>query len=147
MRPSERIKHPSSEKGSDMDAYADAAHLYARRLTNIEAERGEGDGKADAPYRRVARRLGISPGTMENALRKRLKSKAAWVRDVLRQAYLTELAKEIGALENELEIARREEARSSDSEILEIETVVASLREKLASLRTQLPAQTPTKGE
>lgn len=127
-----------------MDAYAEAAHLYARRMTDIETRRGEGFSDEDAPYKRVARRVGISPGTMENALRKRLKSKAAWVRDILRSAYIKELSKEIGALENELEIARREEARSTDSEILEIEAVVQALRERLANVRH--PSAPPKEG-
>lgn len=101
-----------------MNAITLEAQALARRC--LEMDRGGGDKRA-----RLARRAGISPGTVENSLKGRLKAKAAWVAALYREVLIRELEKEVAALEHELAVQRFAASRPDSDEII---AAVASLK-------------------
>lgn len=102
-----------------MNTVALEAQALARRC--LEIDRAQGDKRA-----RLARRAGVSPGTVENSLRGRLKAKAAWVASLYREVLIRELGKEVAALEHELATQRLAAGRPDSDEIF---AAMASLKE------------------
>jgi ribosomal protein L29 len=78
----------------------EVAQLWGRYLEQREGERYGGDLKKVRPA--VARRIGVSPGTLENLRKGRLKAVAAHVYARLWEAIDNELRTELRHLESEL---------------------------------------------
>ena len=109
--------------------YVELASEWTRRLEDIEADRSG----VTIPTAReaVARRAEVSPGTLENLRKGRLKAIAVHVYDRLRAAVIRELENEVRSLEHELQILR---ATGVDPRENEIDAVVASLAKARAAL-------------
>ena len=77
------------------------AREWARRLERREASR---TGLPLSLARvRLAARLGVGPGTLENLSRNRMKGIREWLFQTLRQALLDELSRELSALRHEMD--------------------------------------------
>jgi hypothetical protein len=89
---------------SNAMAEASEARNLANVLVNQEARRC-----GDRPLARihVARSLGVSPGTIENLQRNRLKRISGWLRDALRARVIRELEAEIVRLQHELAVHKQ----------------------------------------
>ncbi len=91
------------------------ARDWARRLETKEAQRsGLSLGVA---RKRVAGRLGILPGTLENLSRERIKGVRHWIFLALHEAVKAELKREMAAHEHELEILERLGRDASDTQV------------------------------
>lgn len=114
-----------------MNALASAAKGYADQLVCMKAR------EMDRPsaIRSVANETGLPTGTVENAMRGRLKAKAAFVLEPLRALYIRKLAREIERLEHELSIARLAASRPDDSEILAASAALMDVRQTLDRAR------------
>lgn len=77
----------------------------------------------------VARRLNVSPGTMEGIRRGRGKGMRAWLVDRIQAAFIREIESEISRLTHVLEIARQTGMDARSSEVGSVETELAALRE------------------
>lgn len=90
-----------------MNAIADiaTAQKLARTVEDAEARR-LGLPLGDA-RNRVAGRLGVAPGTLENIRRMRAKVIPSWLMARIRAEFITVLQREILHLENEIHIARQ----------------------------------------
>ena len=84
--------------------------------------------------RAVARRLGVSPGTVENIRRGRTKGVRAWIADRVANAVIREIEAEIRGLSHELQIARQCGGRTGEGEINEIQADIAALAAALKGL-------------
>ena len=115
-----------------MNVLASAAKGYADECVRFETR------TKDRPtaIRAVANDTGLSPGTIENVMRGRHKSKFAFVIEPLRSLYIRKLAKEIERLEHELSLARLASARPDDCEILAAATALQKVRETLDRARS-----------
>lgn len=85
-------------------AEASEARNLAQILVEQEARRCGDRRKART---RVARRLGTSPGTIENLQRSRLKRISGWLRDALRSLVIRELEAEVVKLQHEIAVLRQ----------------------------------------
>jgi len=114
-----------------MSAAADVlrSHRAARRLVEIEQLRT--GLTADEARERVAGREGVSPGTFENIVRKRIKGVEGWLRDKLQAALIRELQAELARLEHELAVARLSAQRPDDDEISSVMALVERAKELL----------------
>jgi len=101
------------------------ARDWTRRLERAEASR-TGLPIEDA-RKRVARRLGVLPGTLENIGKGRIKGIRNWVAQKIRQAVIREIEAEIARLQHELEMARRCGTRLDSELVGEIETHLAAV--------------------
>lgn len=80
----------------------------AQNLTIIlVAQEARRTGNRIAARRQVARTIGVSPGTIENLLRARLKTIAGWLRDALRNRVIQELEAEIVRIQHEIAVLRQ----------------------------------------
>ena len=112
------------------EAYLDRARGWSRYLEDLEARRT--GSTVDAVRPAIARRLGVSPGSLEGLRKGRVKLVAAHLFDRLRAAVIRELQHEIRGLEHELSTLRTGGTRLDDPEIQE---VVALLSAAKAALR------------
>ncbi len=103
----------------------------AKRLMKWAEDRGAEN--AEDARKEAASMAGVGHGTIENLLRKRVKTVAGWVRDRLRDAVIRGLQLEIQRLTHELEMARRSSARPDDDEILAAEAALETARALLKS--------------
>lgn len=88
------------------NALAEASE--ARNLAGIlvdQEHRRTGDRMV--ARRRVAQAIGVSPGTIENLQRSRLKKISGWLRDALRARVIRELESEIVRLQHEIAVLRQ----------------------------------------
>lgn len=109
--------------------FGDTAREWARRLEAREAQRS---GLPVTAVRAVvARRIGVSPGTLENLRNGRLKSIAAYIFAGIKAAIERDIQAEIHALETELEVAR---ATGLDLSVDPLRAAEAALREARAAL-------------
>jgi hypothetical protein len=115
----ERISDP-------MNAYTDVeqAQLLARRLEDTAA-RQLGIQIREARDI-IARRIGASPGFLENLRRDppRIKSVPSWLMGRIRQAFVAELNAEITRLRHELEMASQCGVDPRSDEIMEAATLI-----------------------
>lgn len=112
------------------NAMAEAAE--ARNLTRIliDQETRRSGSRVHA-QKQVARSIGVSPGTIENLMRSRLKRVSGWLRDALRARVIRELEAEVVRLQHELAVLLQtgEDPRSD-----EMAAVRADLSAILAAL-------------
>lgn len=90
-----------------MNALAEAteAQSLAKMLVKAESRRTGHD--LSVAQRNVARQVGVSPGTLENLMRARLKRVAGWLRDALRARVIQQLEAEIVRLQHELAVLKQ----------------------------------------
>lgn len=89
---------------SNSRAEASEARNLTMILVNQQAKRS---GDRIAARKQVARDIGVSPGTIENLQRNRLKTIAGWLRDALRARVIRELEAEIVRLQHEIAVLRQ----------------------------------------
>lgn len=111
-----------------MNAMSDvtAINKFARTLEDAEARR-LGIKTSDARTR-VAGRLGVSPGTLENIRRLRTKIVPNWLMNKVRAEFVATLQMEIQRLEHEIHIARQTGADYRDDALASAETQLASAK-------------------
>jgi hypothetical protein len=85
-------------------AEASEAQNLVKILVDQEARRV---GDRIVARQRVARSVGVSPGTIENLQRNRLKRISGWLRDALRARVIRELEAEIARLQHELAVHKQ----------------------------------------
>ncbi len=111
-----------------MNAMSDvtAINKFARTLEDAEARR-LGIKTSDARTR-VAGRLGVSPGTLENIRRLRTKIVPNWLMNKVRAEFVATLQMEIRRLEHEINIARQTGADYRDDALASAQTQLASAK-------------------
>ncbi len=102
-----------------------SAITFARTLEQRERTRVSSVKVARA---RLAHKLRVGVGTVENLVRGRVKRIDATIRDRLQALLVTELEQEILRLTHELEIARQCGAHLASQQVGEIETHLAKAR-------------------
>lgn len=113
--------------------FGDTAREWARRLEAREAKRS---GHPIAVARAsVARRVGISPGTLENLRNGRLKTVAVHIFAGLRAAIERDIQAEIDALETELVAARSAGLDVSAAPLRAAEAALVAARAALTGVR------------
>jgi hypothetical protein len=88
-------------------------------------------GNKPIARKNVARAIGVSPGTIENLTRARLKRISGWLRDALRARVIRELEAEIVRLQHELAVLRQSGADPRCDEM-------AAVRADLSAILTVL---------
>jgi hypothetical protein len=88
-------------------------------------EQARNGGSRIEARQRLARRVGISPGTLYNIARDRLKKLDAGVRDKLVAYAIRDLEQEIAGVTHELEMARQMGASPHSDLVLQAQTVLA----------------------
>lgn len=106
--------------------FTDVARGYARRLEDREAARS--GSSVHVARMSVARRLHMSPGTLENLRNGRMKNVAAGIFAKLRSMVEHEINQEIQALEHELQMARACGLDRRDDEISAAEAALQTAR-------------------
>lgn len=110
-------------------ATEDVARDWVKRLEDIEIRR------SGAPIRearaRVARRVGVPAGTLENLRRDRMKGIRAWVYTALHRTLIAEIKREIAAYTHELQIALNIDGGADPAEIAEILAGLDELKTRL----------------
>lgn len=77
----------------------------SRNLVNLLVDREARRSKCRIVARKnLARAVGVSPGTIENLQRGRLKTIAGWLRDALRARVIRELEAEVVRLQHEIAV-------------------------------------------
>lgn len=109
--------------------FGDTAREWARRLEDREASRSE--CPIAAARASVARRVGVSPGTLENLRNGRLKTVAVHIFAGLRAAIERDIQAEIDALENELVAARAAGLELSEAPLRAAEAALGAARQAL----------------
>lgn len=110
-------------------AYLERARGWVRTLEDREAARNSHPVSEARPS--VARRTGISPGTLANIRNGRLKAIAVHVYDRLRAAVIRELETEVRHLEHELQLLRTAGVDPREGEMEEVVASLAKVREAL----------------
>jgi hypothetical protein len=95
------------------------ARAEVRELEEREMRRGY---KLPDARKRVAGRVGASPGTFRSLALGRLKKFDAALRDRIRALLIRELEQEVGRLAHEIETHKRAGARANSSAVGEAET-------------------------
>ena len=111
-----------------MNAMSDltAINKFARTLEDAEARR-LGIKTSDARTR-VAGRLGVSPGTLENIRRLRTKIVPNWLMNKVRAEFVSTLQLEVQRLEHEIHLARQIGSDHRDDALASAETQLASAK-------------------
>jgi len=116
-------------EGRPVNALADVstARRLASTVEDAEARRlGLPVSKARA---HVARRLGASPGTLENIRRERLKNIPHWLMARIRSAFVAVLQNEIGRLEHEIAIHLQTGTDHRDDDLAKAQAQVAAAKQ------------------
>jgi hypothetical protein len=121
-------------------AYLDRAERWARIMEDREAARSGQPIKL--ARKTVSRRVGVSPGTLENLRKGRLKAIAAHWYDNLRAGVIAELETELRHVEHEIQIARQSGLDPASGEAHALLASEARIREALG-----LPKPTTMNGE
>lgn len=118
-------------KSEPMTAVSDVltVNRFAKTLEDVEARR-LGIPASDARGR-IANRLGVSPGTLENIRRLRTKIVPNWLMNKVRLELVSVLQLEIQRLEHEINIARQTGSDHRDDALCMAETQLAKAREAL----------------
>jgi hypothetical protein len=80
---------------------------------------------------RVADRLGVAPGTLENLRRLRTKIVPNWLMNRIRAEFIAVLQSEIQRLEHEIQIARQTGMDHRDDDLAKAEAQLAAAKEIL----------------
>ena len=118
------IDHPMSAVEN-----VEVAQGWAARLENRERARTGWPLKAIRPL--VAKKVGVSPGTLENLRHGRTKDPRKSIFDKLRAALIRELEAEMRAHEHEIHILKQTGADPRSDEITAAEKGLAEIREAL----------------
>ena len=113
----------------DMNAISDVATVnrLARVIEDQEARRlGIPITSARS---RVANRIGVAPGTLENLRRLRTKIVPSWMMNRIRAEFIAVLQSEIQRLEHEIQIARQTGTDHRDDLLASAETQLAAARQ------------------
>lgn len=103
-------------------------HL-ARRIEDVESLRlGIRVPQARA---RIASRLGVSPGTLENFRRLRTKVVPSWLMNKLRAEFVAVLQSEISRLEHEIQLSRQTGMDPRDDVLAAAQAQLAAAKEIL----------------
>lgn len=110
-------------RGKDMSsvAFLERARDWAEALEDDAAKRN-GVPLSDARPM-VAREVGVSPGTLENLRKRRLKSLGAHIYDALQRATVRRLERELARIEHELQLLKQQ---GEDPRSGEVQAVLAS---------------------
>lgn len=116
-----------------MNAATDVVMLnrFARALENAEAKRI--GASLPVARSRIASRLGVSPGTLENIRRLRTKIVPNWLMNKVRSELISVLQLEIRRLEHEVHLARQTGSNHRDGDLASAETSLATAREILTA--------------
>ena len=111
-----------------MNAMSDISTInrFAKSLEDAEARR-LGIKTSDARTR-LAGKLGVSPGTLENIRRLRTKVVPNWLMNRVRAELVATLQLEIQRLEHEINIARQTGADNRDDTLASAETQLAKAK-------------------
>ena len=107
----------------------DLARVWADRIERSEARR-HGVSLATA-RKRVADRLGIAPGTLENLSRDRLKGVRQWLFEALKAGVIAEIRREIAAHEHELVALAADPRGDAGGQVAEVLSSLDALRSRL----------------
>lgn len=115
-----------------MNAMSDisTANRFTRALEDAEARRL--GIKVVEARGRIAGRIGVSPGTLENIRRLRTKIVPNWLMNKVRAELVLVLQSEIQRLEHEIHVARQIGSDHRDDALASAETQLASARSILA---------------
>jgi hypothetical protein len=113
----------------DMNAISDVATVnrLARAIEDQEARRL--GIPVPLARMRVANRIGVAPGTLENLRRMRTKIVPHWLMNRLRAEFVLVLQSEIQRLEHEIHIARQTGADHRDDMLASAEAQLAAARQ------------------
>jgi hypothetical protein len=113
----------------DMNATSDMATVnrLARAIEDQEARRL--GIPVPLARMRVANRIGVAPGTLENLRRMRTKIVPNWLMNRLRAEFVLVLQSEIQRLEHEIHIARQTGADHRDDMLASAEAQLAAARQ------------------
>ena len=110
--------------------YADRARGWAIALEEEEAAKRGLDRVDDArPF--VSRRTGVPAGTLRSLRKRRLKTVAADVYDLLNQAAVDRLERRLKSLEHELDLTRQQGLDARPHDAAAVEADIASVRAAL----------------
>jgi len=114
-----------------MNAVSDISTVnrFASALEDSEARRL--GINIPAARRRIAGRIGVSPGTLENIRRLRTKIIPSWLMNKVRAELVSVLQLEIQRLEHEVHLARQIGSDHRDDALASAETQLASVRKIL----------------
>jgi len=118
-------------RGDEMSSATieDTARYWTRELEAKEAKRS---GVSIRNARKtVARRAGVSPGTLENIKLGRTKGVRAFVFEKIRAAFMREAENEIRRLQHEMDMARQIGLDANCNEVREIEASRNALLEAM----------------
>jgi len=107
----------------------DTARGWAVRLEEAEAARSNVPVEHARPI--VARKLGVSPGTLTSLRKRRLKDISAAVYAKLNAAVERLLERQLAALEHELHVVRQQSLNAGRYDLAEIEADIARVRASL----------------
>jgi hypothetical protein len=115
----------------DMNAASDVATInrFARTVEDSEARRL--GIPVTSARKRVADRLGVAPGTLENLRRQRTKMVPNWLMNRMRIEFIATLQAKIQRLEHEIHIARQTGMDHRDDELAKAEAQLAAARQIL----------------
>ena len=115
----------------DMNAFSDVATVnrLARVIEDQEAKRL--GIPVTSARSRVANRIGVAPGTLENLRRLRTKIVPNWLMNRIRAEFIAVLQSEIQRLEHEIQIARQTGMDHRDDDLAKAEAQLASAKEIL----------------
>lgn len=130
----------STKMNATAEVFSAAAD--ARRL--IDGEKRRSGLLADEARERVASRLGVAPGTLENLLLGRLKGVASYLRDRLRSAVIRQIEAEIARLEHDLQMARLGALGPTDDDVAAAEAALEKARAFLNGSVRAVSSQRPT---
>lgn len=111
--------------------------LQTMRTALLSIERVYLDGGHDrlSARKRMARTLGIGPGTIENLFRDRVKTISADLAAKIRRRWIDTIEAEIARLENEREMARKINLELAQDEIAKVESLLAQARVLVGSAK------------
>jgi len=104
-------------------SWANELELREQRKTGLRLQ---------AARKNVARRIGVSPGTLENLKRGRSKGLRDWVIQRIHKGIMDELEQEARRLKHELEILRQCGLDAREDEVSKVESLIAQARVLLA---------------
>ena len=112
-----------------MNAHSDVATVnrLARAVEDQEVRRL--GVSVTAARSRVANRIGVAPGTLENLRRLRTKIVPNWLMNRIRAEFITSLQLEIQRLEHEIHLARQTGADHRDDMLASAETQLQAARQ------------------